>query len=111
MSSFFVEIRYALRTLAKSPGFTLAAALTLALGIGANCAIFSVVDAVLLRSLPYEHPERLVRLVGSNPKRGVTDSGLSYTWFEEMRGPKQSVSGIAVFSNETFNLIEGERPE
>src|ERR1700735_2630431 len=76
LDSFFRDARYALRGFAKSPGFTIVAILTLALGIGANTAVFQLLDAVRLRSLPIQSPQELaeLRIAGGNQGFGVTDS-------------------------------------
>jgi len=66
------DLRYALRTMRKSPGFTAIAVLSLALGIGANTAIFTFVNAALLKPLPYPHPDRIIALVEHHPKYGIT---------------------------------------
>ncbi len=101
MHDFRQDSIYAWRKLRKSPGFTFIAMLTLALGIGANTAIFSVVNAVLLRSLPYENPDRLVRVISI--RRGK-NSAMSYQDFIDFRAQNRSLAGIAALSNDPMHL-------
>src|SRR5881398_45508 len=100
------EIRYAIRQLAKHPGFTLVSALTLSLGIGANTAIFSVVNALLLRPLPYRQPEQLVKVfrVQPDPAKGMLPSIWSYPRFEMLRDQNQSFAAVAGFNQSPYNL-------
>ena len=85
MTTLLQDVRYGLRALCNSPGFAVVAVLSLALGVGANTAIFSIVNAVLLRSLPFPHPERLVKIVASNRGVGARDIGLSVPEFDDLR--------------------------
>jgi predicted permease len=89
------DFRYALRTLRKSPAFTAVAVLTLALGIGANTAIFSVVYAVLLKPLPYANPDQLFNVFQAKPQEGVGGTGWSYANFVELRGQNRVFSDMA----------------
>src|ERR1700734_4413349 len=98
MVSFFQDLRYAARTLLKSPGFMIVAVLTLALGIGANVAIFSVVYGVLLRPLPFPHPEQLVRIFDDLNGPNSQDVGMSAPerWdLEVCSGVFQEISAVA----------------
>ena len=98
MTSFFQDLRYAARTLLKSPAFAIVAVLTLALGIGANVAIFSVVYGVLLRPLPFAHPEQLVRIFDDLQGPNTPDVGMSAPelWdLEDRSGVFQEVSAVA----------------
>ncbi len=90
------DLRFGLRMLRKSPGFTAVAVLTLALGIGANTAIFSLVDAVLIRMLPVQRPEQLFRLIDVN-KEGKTIDAFSYPTFKLIQEKNQTLSGVIAF--------------
>src|SRR5262245_51244446 len=98
MSALPNDLMYAARTLRRSPGFALITILTLALGIGASTAIFSVVNAVLLRPLPYKDPERLVLLWGDLRNRDVEDFPLSPADFYDLREQATLLEGLAAVS-------------
>ena len=104
--------RVGLRMLLKKPGFTALAIVTLALGIGANTAIFSVVNAVLLRPLQFPEPERLVTLWERNPKQGYEENVASPPNFVEWRQQSRAFERISAFTFDAkFNLSGDERPE
>ena len=95
LETLLQDLRYGLRTLAKAPTFTSVAIATLAVGIGANTAIFSVVYAVLLRPLPYPDPDRLVAVFEGNPSQGVPVNGASYNNFEDLRQQNHVFTAVA----------------
>jgi len=103
------DFRYAIRMLAKSPAFTFVAVLTLALAIGANTAIFSVVNAVLLRPLPYPQSEQLVRVFGTQPT--LPEAPSSPANFLEWRTENQVFERIATWNGQGFNLTGSDKPE
>jgi putative ABC transport system permease protein len=105
------DIRYALRVLAKNPAFTIIAVVALALGIGANSAIFSVVDAVLLRPLPFKHPEQLVMLWENAAHLGFPRNTPSPANFLDWQKQAQSFTGMAAMSERSFNLTGVGEPE
>jgi predicted permease len=111
METFRMNLRQSLRTLAKSPGFTLVAVLTLALGIGANTAIFSVVNAVLLQPLSYPNPDRLVEVVWTTDD-GIADAA-SIPKFNVWHEQTQVFDSVAAydFAGPGINLTGGDRPE
>jgi putative ABC transport system permease protein len=101
METLWQDLRYGVRTLWKAPGFTAVAVLALALGIGANTAIFSVVNAVLLRPLPYKAPERLGWSWGTSPVNDIKQEVASYPDFNDWRQQSQSFESMGGFSNAT----------
>jgi putative ABC transport system permease protein len=102
------DVRYAVRALWKRPGFTSVAVLTLALGIGANTAIFSVVNAVLLSPLPYEDPERIVAVWERQVIAGLNQQPVSLPNYEDWRQQSRSFGQLAASRGATFNLTVGE---
>ena len=108
---FLQDVRYAARMLSKSPGFTFVAALTLALGVGANTAIFSVVEAVLLRALPYSHAERAVVVWENNRTENRPHNVLNPANFLDWRDQAKSFDEMAVFSDRRANLTGEGAPE
>ena len=111
MNTLFLDLKYGLRMLAKNPGFTAVAVLTLALGIGANTAIFSVVNAALLRSLPYKEPGRLVYVWSAEKARGINQSTVSIPDLRDWRERSQVFDGMAGWFSGTYNLSGGDEPQ
>ena len=109
MNALFQDLRYALRSFARSPGFSAVAVLTLALGIGANTAIFSVVHAVLLRRLPYPAPERLVVLRERQIHHG--EMGVAWPTFLDWRAQSRSFEDLAGFRTDHVMLSGQGEPE
>ena len=105
------DIRYACRTLRKTPAFSLVAIITLALGIGANTAMFSVINAVLLRPLPFPHPERLVAVTETDLRRAPNIRSTSVSWpnFFDWRSRAHSVEAMSAYRDADFTLTSGTR--
>ena len=108
---FWQDLHYGLRMLVKNPGFTAVAVIALALGIGANTAIFTVVNTVLLRPLPYKDPERLVMVFEDSSKHGFPRDTPTVANFIDWRDQNQVFESIAAISGETFNLTGVGDPE
>jgi putative ABC transport system permease protein len=111
MENLFKDIRYGVRSLLKRPGFTAVALITLALGIGANSAMFTVVNAVLLRPLPYPEPERIVLLEGINPAQGITLSNMSVPDFADWQNQNTVFDQMAGFVSGGVLLSSGDETE
>jgi putative ABC transport system permease protein len=110
MLTMWQDIRYALRMLSKSSGFTAVVILTLALGIGANTAIFSVVSAVLLRPLPFSQPDRIVSIHGIDVRNGETGRPLSYPDFADLQSQSNTLESVAAYDDGTATLTGAGDP-
>ena len=114
MNGMFQDFRYAVRQLRKSPGFTAVAVITLALGIGANTAIFSVVNAVLLRPLPFDDPSRIMQVWHVPPARsfpGMTMFAVSPANYLDWHSQSSSFEQMAAYGFRSFTVGGKERPE
>ena len=111
METLVKDIRYGIRSLVKQPGFTAVAVITLALGMGVNTAIFSLVHAVLLRTLPYALSERLVVIKDQNSKTGETIPSVSPADFFDLKSQSQSFANLAAYSGGPLTLLDGEESE
>ena len=109
MAALLKDIRYALRMLAKSPGFTVVVVCTLALGIGANTVLFSVVNGVLLNPLPYPRASQLVALYEKNA--GMTEAPISYLNFLDWQRSSKTFASMALYRHEDYNLTGSGRAE
>ncbi|HTV57030.1 MAG TPA: ABC transporter permease, partial [Terriglobia bacterium] len=108
LEDFARDIRFAFRTLAKSPGFTTVAVLTLALGIGANTAVFSVIDAVMLRTLAVQKPDELMQVRIYDPHQGgEADPTFTNPLWEQIRDQQNVFSGVFAWADNQFDLARG----
>jgi hypothetical protein len=111
MSILLKDVRYALRALAAAPAFTIAAVLSLAIGIGANTAIFSIVDGLLLRALPYKDAERLVILWNRSPGLNITEDWFSTAQYFNIKNGHHGFEQVAIAIGDNYNLTGRGEPE
>jgi putative ABC transport system permease protein len=111
LETLIQDLRYAVRMLRKQPGFSLTVVVTLALGIGANTTIFSVVNAVLMEPLPYKDPDRLIRLWESNSGQGRTETLVSVPNFQDWQNQQSVFEQLTASELTTFNLTGSGEPQ
>ena len=110
MQTLLKDLRYGIRMLGKSPGFTLVAVLSLALGIGANTTVFSLLDAIMLRSLPVQNPEQIVD-IATKVAGGEPHTDFSYPLYTALRDHNDALSGMVAYSDTNFGLAAGDQTE
>src|SRR5579862_9787302 len=111
MSTWMQDIRFALRSFAKNPWFTLVAVLSLGIGIGANTSIFSVSNALLFRPLPYKNPERLVILWNRSPGLGIMQDWFSTAQYFDIKNGHSGLEQVAIAICGNYNLTGSGDPE
>src|ERR1700678_120867 len=111
LQRFLADLKFGWRMLRKNPGFASIAILTLALGISANTVFFSVLDAVLLRPLPYKDSARLVFISGSDPDSSASEPNLSFPKFEKIESSSTTLTGVSAFYATSVNLVTQREPE
>ena len=111
MNTLLQDLRYSVRSLAKTPGFFAAAVLSLAIGIGANTAVFSIVDALLLRPLPYKDAERLVILWNRSPGLNITEDWFSTAQYFDIKTSHRGLEQVAIAIGGNYNLTGYGDPE
>src|SRR6202045_1892005 len=111
MGTLLQDVRYGLRMLVKKPTFTIVAVLTLALGVGANTAIFSIVNAVLLHSLPYRDPDRLVRIFFNEPGVGLRDVRFSEPELDDLQTRASVFKDVTPIFEGSEDLTGVQQPE
>jgi len=110
MGTLLQDLKYAIRMLAKSRGFTAVAVLTLALGIGTNTAIFSIINTVLLRPLPYPNPEQLISIAASDPEKGLLGIAVSYTKLQYLQQQTRTLESVGAFYSLSLNMTGSGEP-
>lgn len=110
MEALLNDLQYAIRSLLKHPGFAAIAVLTLALGIGANTAMFSVINGVLLRPLPYQQPDRLVTIWEESPERGMFQMPVSIANLRDWVEQSQTLEQISAYTFSDLNLTGTGEP-
>ena len=109
IGSIYQDLRYALRMMRKNPGFSLIVVATLALGIGANAAMFSLTDRVLLQRLPVTNPDQLTVVLTRSPEDSEGDESFSYPMYQDLRDRNDAFSGVIARGGTQMNVSYGDQ--